>query len=227
MGYHPAVLFGGEDILINNIAWVLRHLPIFGVFGAGQYRLQPIHVHDYANLAVAQGVEREDRIIDAIGPETYRYRKLVGELARILGVRRPRCLFRRGLAMPPVAFSASSSGTFSSRAMKSRASCKTSLQPNPSQRAERSYPRGHASTPLRWAGVTRRSWAGGGIAASRMSMRSSVPLVIAVVDGQRYLVSGARPHVPVKKDAALAEFQEVAAACPVFRLASDKPVPRR
>jgi uncharacterized protein YbjT (DUF2867 family) len=85
----PAVLFGGEDILINNIAWVLRHLPIFGVFGAGHYRLQPIHVHDFADLAVAQGVEREDRTIDAIGPETYTYRELVRELAQVLGVRRP------------------------------------------------------------------------------------------------------------------------------------------
>lgn len=85
----PALFFGGEDILINNIAWALRHLPVFGVFGAGHYRLQPIHIHDFADLAVAQGVEREDRTIDAIGPETYRYRELVRELARILGVRRP------------------------------------------------------------------------------------------------------------------------------------------
>ena len=87
--YVPAVLFGGEDILINNIAWVLRHLPIFGVFGAGHYRLQPIHVHDFAELAVAQGAARVDRTIDAIGPETYTYRDLVRELARIIGVRRP------------------------------------------------------------------------------------------------------------------------------------------
>jgi len=35
---------------------------------------------------------------------------------------------------------------------------------------------------------------------------------------------GARSHVPVNKDAALAEFQKVAAAFPVFRLASTKPV---
>jgi NADH dehydrogenase len=85
----PAVFFGGEDILINNIAWALRRLPVFGVFGDGEYRLQPIHVQDFADLAVAQGVERTNRIIDAIGPETYRYRELVHELARIIGVRRP------------------------------------------------------------------------------------------------------------------------------------------
>jgi deazaflavin-dependent oxidoreductase (nitroreductase family) len=105
-----------------------------------------------------------------------------------------------------------------------------------------------------------------------------LPLVMAVVDGQRYLVSmlgdnvqwvqnvraaggkaairhgrreeiqleevpagqrapilkaylrrapGARPHVPVNKDAALAEFEKVAAVFPVFRLASNKPVQPR
>jgi hypothetical protein len=33
---------------------------------------------------------------------------------------------------------------------------------------------------------------------------------------------GARPHVPIKKDAALAEFQKVAAEFPVFRITSTK-----
>ena len=51
----PTVLFGKEDILINNIAWCLRRLPVFGVFGDGQYRLQPIYVDDLARLAVEQG----------------------------------------------------------------------------------------------------------------------------------------------------------------------------
>jgi NADH dehydrogenase len=85
----PALLFGGKDVFINNIAWVLRHLPVFGVFGSGAYRLQPIHVHDFADLAVAQGAERTDQTIDAIGPETYTFRKLVQELAAAMGVRRP------------------------------------------------------------------------------------------------------------------------------------------
>ena len=51
----PTVLFGKEDILVNNIAWTLRRLPVFGVFGDGQYRLQPIYVDDLAKLAVEQG----------------------------------------------------------------------------------------------------------------------------------------------------------------------------
>lgn len=84
----PTVIFGKEDILINNIAWAVRHLPVFGVFGDGQYRLQPIYVEDLADLAVRCGAGRENQVIDAIGPETYTYRELVQTIARLIGVRR-------------------------------------------------------------------------------------------------------------------------------------------
>ncbi len=85
----PTVLFGKEDILINNIAWVLRRLPVYGVFGDGSYRLQPIYVDDLARLAVAEGVGKENKIIDAIGPETFTYRELVGKIGEIIGYPRP------------------------------------------------------------------------------------------------------------------------------------------
>jgi NADH dehydrogenase len=85
----PAVLFGGEDILVNNLAWALRRLPVFGVFGNGKYRLQPIHVDDFAGLAVDQGREESSRTIDAIGPETFAYRDLVRQIGVIIGKRRP------------------------------------------------------------------------------------------------------------------------------------------
>jgi NADH dehydrogenase len=85
----PTVLFGKEDILINNIAWLLRHLPVFGVFGDGSYRLQPIYVDDLASLAVAQGAARENTIINAIGPETFTYRELVATIGRLIGAPRP------------------------------------------------------------------------------------------------------------------------------------------
>ncbi len=85
----PAVLFGKEDILINNIAWTLRHLPVFGIFGSGNYRLQPIFVDDFAALAVEQGRQKRNCIINAIGPETFAYRDLVLQLGAIIGIRRP------------------------------------------------------------------------------------------------------------------------------------------
>jgi NADH dehydrogenase len=63
----PAVLFGKEDILINNIAWAL----------------------DFANLAVTQGTVRENSIINAIGPESFTYKELVKTIGRIIGKNRP------------------------------------------------------------------------------------------------------------------------------------------
>jgi NADH dehydrogenase len=84
----PPVLFGREDVLINNIAWFLRRFPIFGVFGDGNYRLQPIYVDDLAALAVEWGRRDEDMTIEAIGPETFTYRGLVETIGRIIG--RPR-----------------------------------------------------------------------------------------------------------------------------------------
>lgn len=85
----PTVLFGKEDILINNIAWALRKLPVVGVFGDGSYRLQPIYVDDLAQLAVEQGVVTENRVINAIGPETFSYRELVATIGNIIGKQRP------------------------------------------------------------------------------------------------------------------------------------------
>jgi NADH dehydrogenase len=87
----PTVLFGREDILINNIAWALRRFPFFAVFGDGSYRLQPIHVDDLAELAATEGMRSENVIINAIGPETFTYRELVTAVGDAIG--RPRPLF--------------------------------------------------------------------------------------------------------------------------------------
>jgi uncharacterized protein YbjT (DUF2867 family) len=85
----PTVLFGKEDILINNIAWALRTLPVFGVFGSGAYRVQPIYVDDLAALAVDQGARTGNAIIDAIGPETFTYRQLVRVIGDAIGKHPP------------------------------------------------------------------------------------------------------------------------------------------
>ncbi len=85
----PTVLFGGADILINNIAWALRRFPVFGVFGKGDYRLQPMHVQDFADLAIEQGRRTENAVIDGIGPETFTYRELVKTIGEIIGCPRP------------------------------------------------------------------------------------------------------------------------------------------
>lgn len=97
----PAVLFGHGDILVNNIAWMLRRLPVIGVFGDGQYRLRPIHVADFADLALAQAAVTENTIVDAVGPEAFTYRGLVETLGRIID--RPRPIVS---VSPPIGYAA-------------------------------------------------------------------------------------------------------------------------
>jgi len=91
----PAVLFGRGDILVNNIAWALRKLPFFGVFGDGSYGIEPIHVEDMADLAVREASATGDRTIDAVGPMAFTYRELVRTVGEIIG--RP----RRIVGVPP------------------------------------------------------------------------------------------------------------------------------
>jgi len=73
----PTVIFGKEGILINNIAWYLRNFPIFGIFGDGNYRVQPIYVEDFAELAIDAARKDEDMVVDAAGPEIFTYDGLV------------------------------------------------------------------------------------------------------------------------------------------------------
>lgn len=78
----PNVIFGDEGILINNIAYMLRHFPIFAVPGDGSYQIQPIYVEDLADLAVALGQSQEYVTIDAVGPEIYEFNDLLKIIAR-------------------------------------------------------------------------------------------------------------------------------------------------
>jgi uncharacterized protein YbjT (DUF2867 family) len=81
----PTVIFGLEDILINNIAWMVRHFPVFAVPGSGEYQLQPVFVEDLAEIAVNAASKPENVILDAVGPETYSFNELVRLIARTLG----------------------------------------------------------------------------------------------------------------------------------------------
>ena len=85
----PTVLVGDEDILINNIAYLLRRFPFFTVPGDGSYRLQPVHVEDVAELAV-EGVYRTDNyIIDAVGPDIFTFKEMVELIGEKIGAKRP------------------------------------------------------------------------------------------------------------------------------------------
>jgi NADH dehydrogenase len=83
----PTVIFGVEDILINNIAWLLRHCPVFVIPGSGDYRLQPVFVVDVAEMAVAAGRETGNLVMDAVGPEIFTFQGLVELIAAQVGSR--------------------------------------------------------------------------------------------------------------------------------------------
>ncbi|HLN05653.1 MAG TPA: NAD(P)H-binding protein, partial [Acidimicrobiales bacterium] len=83
----PAILFGGDGVLINNIAWLLRRLPVFVVGGSGSYRIRAIHVDDLAGLAVEAGRGRDDVILDAVGPERPTFLELVAQIREAVGSR--------------------------------------------------------------------------------------------------------------------------------------------
>jgi NADH dehydrogenase len=73
----PTVLFGKEDVLINNIAWLLKRFPVFGLPGDGSYRLSPVYVDDLAKLAVEAVYGSQNIIQDAVGPEEYTFKEMV------------------------------------------------------------------------------------------------------------------------------------------------------
>ena len=81
----PTVLFGAEDILINNIAWLLRRFPFFAIPGDGSYRLQPVFVDDLAKLAVDVGYTQDNVVWDAVGPDIFTFEELVRLIGKTLG----------------------------------------------------------------------------------------------------------------------------------------------
>ena len=83
----PAILFGGDGVLINNIAWLLRHLPVFAVGGTGEYRIRAVHVDDLAALALAAGADRATTVTDAVGPERPTFMELVRLIRAAVGSR--------------------------------------------------------------------------------------------------------------------------------------------
>ena len=83
----PAILFGADGVLINNIAWLLRHLPIFAVGDRGDYRVRPIHLSDLARLAVRAAQDDSDTIVDAVGPERPTFLELVESIRDTTGSR--------------------------------------------------------------------------------------------------------------------------------------------
>jgi len=100
----PTVLVGDEDILINNIAYLLRRFPLFLLPGNGSYKLQPVHVDDVAALAVEAVYRRDDYIVDAVGPDIFTFKEMVQLIGKKIGVSRLLIPFPPRLALVAAQF---------------------------------------------------------------------------------------------------------------------------
>jgi NADH dehydrogenase len=85
----PTVLIGKEDILINNIAYLLRRFPFFFIPGDGSYGIQPVYIEDLADIAVEAVYSKENYAIDAVGPDAYTFKDLVKLIGKKIGAERP------------------------------------------------------------------------------------------------------------------------------------------
>lgn len=81
----PTLVFGTEDILVNNMAWLIRKFPLFPIFGSGSFRVQPVFVEDLATVVVEQASATSNVTLDAIGPETLSFEAAVQLMARVMG----------------------------------------------------------------------------------------------------------------------------------------------
>jgi len=75
--------------------WILRRVPIFGVPGSGDYRVQPVSVEDVADLAVSAGVRGDNIVQDAVGPEDFSFKELIRMISTAIGGR------ARIISVPP------------------------------------------------------------------------------------------------------------------------------
>jgi len=85
----PTWIFGGQDVLVNNIAWILRRMPAFALPGTGTYPVQPVHVDDLARICIDVAGSSKDLVIDAAGPETMRFHDLVALVRTAVDGRSP------------------------------------------------------------------------------------------------------------------------------------------
>ncbi len=101
----PTWLFGGQrDVLVNNIAWILRRLPVFALPGNGTYPVQPVHVDDLARICVEAATADNDLVIDAAGPEQMPFAQLVALVQAAVGSHGP------VIPLPPVLMAAAARG---------------------------------------------------------------------------------------------------------------------
>jgi NADH dehydrogenase len=82
----PSVLFGPGDKFLSTLIAMVRRAPVLPLFGAGDTKLQPVHVGDIAKavLRVVSTPSSQGKFYELGGPLVYRYRALIQSRSGIL-----------------------------------------------------------------------------------------------------------------------------------------------
>ncbi|MDQ3679430.1 MAG: NAD(P)H-binding protein [Actinomycetota bacterium] len=88
LGYgivRPTVVFGEGDVMVNDVAWLLRRLPVFAFPAREPSPVRPVYVGDVARLCVEAARNADDLVVDAVGPETFDFVEFVGAIRHAVG----------------------------------------------------------------------------------------------------------------------------------------------
>jgi uncharacterized protein YbjT (DUF2867 family) len=83
----PTLVLGDREILLNNVAYLLRRLPLFAIPDDGRYRVQPVAAEDVADAVVVAAEGRADVERDVAGPEAHAFEAIVREIRAAVGSR--------------------------------------------------------------------------------------------------------------------------------------------
>jgi len=84
----PAVMFGPGDAFITPLLSMLRHMPVFPMFGHGETRLQPAYVEDVGEAVVrVLRAPPARQPYELAGPRVYTYQELLRTIASSVGTK--------------------------------------------------------------------------------------------------------------------------------------------
>ena len=88
LGYgivRPTVVFGEGDVMVNDVAWLLRRVGVFPFPAREAAPVRPVFVGDVARLCVEAARAEGDVLVDAVGPETFDFVDFVGAIRSAVG----------------------------------------------------------------------------------------------------------------------------------------------
>jgi NADH dehydrogenase len=87
--FRPSVIFGPKDEFVNQLAGLMRSLPVMPVIGSGNYQMQPVSADDVARC-FADALEKPELIGNSYplcGPDRLSYNEILDAIASAIGKR--------------------------------------------------------------------------------------------------------------------------------------------